>query len=190
MKMHEILRAGHIHRWNIVSTYRSQSIAEHMWNVTMIATELSLRLNIEEPAPAGFIGLCLKHDRHEVTTGDVPTPTKRKFDSKEYPNTWYSTAEYGVDPEYDLLKENYTSTVYELVLSIADILEGEWFLRVWGNEKSAHVTEIRRELYERRLKAIAGGQMFWPEYSWKDIVHTIYEDMYDDREKFTGRHKE
>ena len=48
MKLSETLRAGHVHRWNIVATIREQSIAEHMWNVTMIATTISRVMELSE----------------------------------------------------------------------------------------------------------------------------------------------
>lgn len=173
MKLSETLRAGHVHRWNIVATIRPQSIAEHMWNVTMIATDISKWMGVKDPAPAGFVGLCLRHDRHEVITGDVPTPTKRKFDEH---HDWYQVTEFGEDPEYDALRSHYLDTHYEHILKIADILDGIWFLTVWG-VKSRHVTEILQELDYRYQKALTKGQKRWSAYNWKQIDR-IREEMF------------
>jgi hypothetical protein len=160
MKLYETLRAGHVHRWNIVATMRQQSIAEHMWNVTMIATTISRVLELQDSAPPGFVGLCLRHDRHEVILGDVPTPTKRKMN--------WDLIEAGSDPEYDNLKAHYRDTIYEHILKIADILEGEWFLLSWG-VPSSHVSEILEELSDRYLAALAKGQRRWPTHNWKRV---------------------
>ena len=41
MNTYELLRASHTKRWTIVSTARTQTVAEHLFNVTMIAEKLA-----------------------------------------------------------------------------------------------------------------------------------------------------
>lgn len=83
LKAREVLemcyRMPLIKRWQIIRTRRSQSIAEHSYLVSIIATALldilpdhiltdKLRLYVVQKA--------LKHDAGEIYTGDIPSPIR------------------------------------------------------------------------------------------------------------------
>lgn len=75
MKINDILRASGVTRWHIVRTVRPQSLAEHTFDVVMIARAIAKKAGIEDYE---ITKAALLHDLDEIVTGDIPTPTKQK----------------------------------------------------------------------------------------------------------------
>lgn len=75
MKINDILRASGVTRWHIVRTVRPQSLAEHTFDVTMIARAVAKIAGYEDYE---ITKAALLHDLDEIVTGDIPTPTKQK----------------------------------------------------------------------------------------------------------------
>lgn len=75
----EFMRAGHIQRWHVVNTVKTQSVAEHAYMVTVIAMELFQRVvGFDDPAEVNLLMAgALFHDAPEIRYGDIPTPGKR-----------------------------------------------------------------------------------------------------------------
>lgn len=79
LSLYDFLRAGHVKRWHIVETTRTQTLAEHLWLVTVIAMDLHQQL-LGAPG-SDFMQMALFHDACEIRTGDTPTPGKRLLES-------------------------------------------------------------------------------------------------------------
>jgi hypothetical protein len=62
--------AGQVARWHAAPTLRSQSVAEHSWQVARVL------LAIWPEAPASLLRETLFHDVGEIGTGDVPSHAK------------------------------------------------------------------------------------------------------------------
>ncbi len=75
MKINDILRASGVTRWHIVRTVRPQSLAEHTFDVTMIARAIAKIAGYDD---AEITKAALLHDLDEVVVGDIPTPTKNR----------------------------------------------------------------------------------------------------------------
>lgn len=75
MKINDILRASGVTRWHIVRTVRPQSLAEHTFDVVMIARAIAKIAGVDDYE---IIKAALLHDLDEIVTGDIPTPTKQK----------------------------------------------------------------------------------------------------------------
>lgn len=75
MKINDILRATGVTRWHIVRTVRPQSLAEHTFDVTMIARAIAKIAGYDDYE---IIKAALLHDLDEIITGDIPTPTKER----------------------------------------------------------------------------------------------------------------
>jgi hypothetical protein len=73
MKINDILRASGVTRWHIVRTVRPQSLAEHTFDVVMIARAVAKIAGYDDYE---IIKAALLHDLDEIITGDIPTPTK------------------------------------------------------------------------------------------------------------------
>lgn len=75
MKINDILRASGVTRWHIVRTVRPQSLAEHTFDVCMIARAIAKEAGYDDYE---IMKAAIVHDLDEIVTGDIPTPTKQK----------------------------------------------------------------------------------------------------------------
>jgi len=119
MTLAEILRAQIVKRWSIVNVSRHQSVAEHQYNVCMIARALAKIL--EEPDET-IIKAALCHDLEEVLFGDIPTPAKRflREEHKVNVNLLLSTMPYEL------------THIQGVILKVADLIDALHFLRDHG----------------------------------------------------------
>ena len=116
IKIQDVMRAGHIKRWNIINTTRTQTLAEHMYNVAMITHHMCMELDMN---PNRMLTWALIHDIPEVVCGDIPTPTKRRIKDMGFDmETLFET----IDPTYASTK--YSLSEWELQLvKAADLIE-------------------------------------------------------------------
>ena len=98
MRINDVLRAGHVKRWHTVHVLREQSIAEHMWNVAMIADTIFLKLGLNVD-----VYTAMTHDLSEVRGGDIPSHQK-------------SAAPYS------------SFSDEQIVIKGADLIDAEWFM--------------------------------------------------------------
>lgn len=162
MNIREILRTGHVTRWHIVRTHRQQTIAEHMYLVTMFALKMWEAMGM--PPQFGTTLLmewCLKHDWPEVYTGDIPTPMKKALGERAH------AIEKESDHEYRQLELQVRNHSKEWILfKIADLAESLLFLRTEGigTHARAVMDELERTLRER----ISEAGRIHPNYSWQN----------------------
>ena len=73
-------RMRYITRWGLMRNTFSENIAEHSFQVAILAHALALIrrdiLHLEAPAPDRCAAAALYHDASEILTGDLPTPIK------------------------------------------------------------------------------------------------------------------
>lgn len=67
---------AHIPRWAIARVNRRQSVAEHSYFVALYVIDICEKLK-EEPS-AALLKAALTHDHDELSSGDIPTPYKKK----------------------------------------------------------------------------------------------------------------
>jgi hypothetical protein len=126
LDIQDILRAHSVKRWVIVSTTRDQSLAEHTFNVVMIARAIAKKYGIDDD---NIIKAALEHDLDEIINGDIPTPTKERL--------FNSTKQlYSSGHNRDLSEPEY------IIIKAADMLDAIWFLSDYGvGRHSANVTD-------------------------------------------------
>ena len=143
MNLHETLRAQHIKRWTIVATAKEQSLAEHTFNVTMMAREFCKQMEIDDVT---MMKAAMEHDLDEIFTGDIPTPAKERFrDAGIEPATIEGPQKNveALDPD---LKQ---------VLKCLDILESVHFLGDFGiGKRAVAVTEQLKSLFYHKVYEI------------------------------------
>lgn len=76
LTLRQMLRASYVHRWHIINVVKPQSVAEHTFNVCLIAECISKLLDQENEIP-DLYRYALHHDIPEVVIGDIPTPAKK-----------------------------------------------------------------------------------------------------------------
>jgi hypothetical protein len=72
------LRLSFVPRWCIVKTTKTQSVAEHSYNVAVIAEKLCRVIGLGDAETGMAVREALFHDKYEVYTGDIPSPAKHR----------------------------------------------------------------------------------------------------------------
>lgn len=134
LSLTEILRAQNVNRWNLIATTREQSIAEHTFNVTMIARAICKSLKIDDNL---MTKAAIEHDLDEVITGDIPSPTKALARQMEMDLGKIE----GVKKNCDRLQP-----LDKSILKFADLLESVHFLDNFGTGHRA--TTVKEELLD------------------------------------------
>lgn len=117
--------AGCVLRYHTWPHVRSQSNAEHSWQVAR------LLLAIWPDAPRNVIVYCLTHDVGEVGTGDAPFPIKRDNpDLKKIMDRIEKSTHLGMCIPWNLPHPGALSALEAIVFKIADMLDmWEWGLQ-------------------------------------------------------------
>lgn len=138
LTLKQILRASHVRRWNIVATARDQSVAEHIFNVCMIARALCKRLDMDDRE---IIKAALEHDLDEVVFGDIPSPMKAKLKSDGINiNSYVGNIMRKLTP------------FQETILKTADLIDAVHFLQ--DHAVGSHAEEVCQEVRDRLMKHI------------------------------------
>lgn len=119
----QVMRLSSIKRWGIIEMSRRQSVAEHSYNVAMIAAmivdnlpDYSKPFGIREQA----VNWALVHDLPELVTGDIPTPVKSHI------GTEINLMEEKLFPKLMTHKEATGQTALAIV-KLADLIEAIQF---------------------------------------------------------------
>lgn len=135
IQIQDVLRAGHIKRWNIVNTTRPQTLAEHLFNVAMISHTIASQLDLTDHQMAMVLSWALAHDVPEVVCGDTPTPTKKRIEANGFD---MEVIYCDIDPTYSDIKEYVdTDKIVHDIVKVADLLESYYFLNENGAGRHA-----------------------------------------------------
>lgn len=159
MDIHNILRAQYIKRWTIVHTIHQQSVAEHTFNMTMIARAICKEAGIPDEM---VIKACLEHDLDEIITGDIPTPAKKLAIDKGIDLRFLHNGAKIRDMPYNEMA----------IVAMADLIEAAWFIS--ENAVGRHpkwVEDIIVESLEKQKRGL-------PRVIW-DAVHKVIDMMAD-----------
>ena len=124
----DVMRMVVVKRWGIVSMTRTQSVAEHSYNVAMMALNIYNNSRNLDVSVERILMLALTHDLPEIHTGDIPTPLKTddiKQAVKEYENANY--------PKLSAFKQQ-SKEIELLVVKIADIMEAITYCRRYSDD--------------------------------------------------------
>lgn len=167
ISFYELARASHIKRWHIVNTTKQQNLAEHQYNVTVIAMALLGKILSIQPSPA-FVLAALFHDSAEIRYGDIPTPGKafmKEFmEDRELFNNMDDLIMPGVP---------YTNgaTIKEMeadIIKLADLIEAAWWIK--ENGAGAHAKVVADKCW-------AAAQEYVHARKWYDDVNPILMDL-------------
>ena len=140
-----LLKAENVKRWHTVPTVRSQSLAEHQWNVSMIAESLALSMGLDDLHINAIVRYALVHDIDEITTGDIPTPAK-ELETNGRPIETRSTRSSGEGagdrPAYrgaHPVPPRDVSDVMASVVRAADLIDAWRWYKIWGLDPKVEV---------------------------------------------------
>ena len=161
MKTSELLRAQDVNRWTIVSTSRPQTLAEHAFNVAILAREFCRRHFIPDmDIPYAMLVAALTHDLDEIYTGDIPTPAKQRM------------RELGWDVDkLEVLKQVHLSAEMKQVLKILDLFDAVHFLHNFGVGERAFT--ICKSLSGECVSEIESIQ----NHTYRNVLNKMYSEL-------------
>ena len=134
LSFYELARTSHIKRWTIINTTKEQNLAEHQYNVTVIAMRLFINDVGEEPS-ARFIAAAMFHDACEIRYGDIPTPGKnfiRMSGTGADGGDIFKYMDAAIMPATPFVRGE-LSALEAVYIKLADLIEAAW----WINENGA-----------------------------------------------------
>lgn len=126
MNLLEQLRLMQVKRYPICHTNRDQSVAEHSYNVALIAGELADAVTTEDrDFHSHVVHYALHHDMEEVYTGDMPSSFKRHLVEHVPAAKPLVQSPWHVDPKV------------KSVVKLADYIEAIYYIREFGGSRTA-----------------------------------------------------
>lgn len=174
----DILRTGHVTRWQIVRTARHQTLAEHLYLVTMLSLEIAnvvMRGEVTDSDKIRLMNWSLNHDVPEVITGDIATPMKKTIRSM-CPEDPFDVLERQLSETYSVVKDAVIDTHLEAIVKLADITDGIVFLHTEG--MGSHADYVRAKLVITLSENVQQSATKWPNYDW-DAVLDMLNDLMD-----------
>jgi len=126
MRIQDVMRASSVKRWHTVSTIRQQTLAEHSFNVCMLAKQMADMIGMPAQRKALLLEMALVHDLDEVFTGDIPTPAK----------------------EQQPINEDWAGDHFlKHIIKLADLIDAFWFIHNWG--AGQHAKKVQTDCWNR-----------------------------------------
>lgn len=166
-RMYDLLNLAHVPRWGVVPTSRPQSVAEHSFNVAVIALEIAGKLKLQHSSILMTAMLALQHDVAESETGDLPSTLKSYIP----PHVLRSVEEVCCPW---LTARPYTPTEI-VIVKIADKIEAIMYNSRWGVGPRARYAERRdRAICDERIRE-ARQRFGWTDLP--DIVDGLFSSL-------------
>lgn len=128
------LRACHVKRWHIVECTKIQTVAEHSFNVAVIAEAICKAIGAEKELRDEVREYAIHHDIPEVVLGDLPTSVKAVFGDDAIGE---------VEKVAEMLDPLSATNSFEVhrVVKLADLLDSVIFLAQHG--VGTHARKVR-----------------------------------------------
>lgn len=142
----KLMDVCYVARWSMVGTHMQQSVAEHSFNVAMLAMEIRKRMyNTSHYSEQEVCYFALIHDIREAYTGDIPTPTKIRM----------KAAGFDPDDVADAPDELPCPPHIASIIKAADLIECHIFISAHG--AGGRGRAVAAEVEERLGDALAGA---------------------------------
>jgi len=170
------LRVGGVPRWSIVAVNRTQSVAEHSYNVWLITSVL---YDILYPTPHNSpekqltLEYALTHDLAETITGDIPTPAKAMIESINpgLLDKLEGMSLQLVYPQAINTNRAVVNTPGQAIVKLADHMEALTYIKKYGGACEDVEAVIKRSLW----KHLDTTQKRYPQIEWVRAVNYIVE---------------
>lgn len=176
--LEQMMRTGHVKRWQIVRVAREQTVAEHCYRVWAIATHLCQVMNVPKGLSITAGMWALIHDVPEVITGDIATPAKAAMRAAVPNHDPVRNIELSLSDSYrkiwheaKILKwcddeMGYWPSAYDIV-KLADLMEAKMFL---GCEKmGTHAEDVYVGMCTAVIRKAEEMEAAHPGLDWPSI---------------------
>ncbi len=171
LSIRDILRTGTVQRFTMVNTYRGQTLAEHLYRVTMLSRRLYHDIVGPEANSVDYTTItdwALWHDLPEVVYGDTPTPLKAAI--RESGSDVLEKLDEVASPFYAARYRAVKGTLPWYVVKIADHLEAIAVLTV--EAKDDHARGVLGGIKARCFDIVAEAQQKFPLHDWS-VIYTV-----------------
>ena len=134
LNLRQRLRASHVKRWHIVECTRNQTVAEHSFNVAVLAEEICNIIEADDNFKNSVRQYAIHHDIPEIALGDLPTSVKSVFGHEAIVEV------NNISKVLDPLSAADSPIVYRVV-KLADLLDSVIFLAQHG--VGTHAKKVR-----------------------------------------------
>lgn len=139
-------RLSVVKRWAVVTTIRQQSVAEHSFNVALLAERIARQwYAVNTPADLYYlVRYALNHDAYEAMTSDIPSYMKRYVmvnDAEIGFADMFENTEVGLDTRY--------AELFRAIVKMADFIDAAIFLRMEISHGNLTVRSLLRDLESR-----------------------------------------
>lgn len=169
------LRIGTVPRWTIIPMTKTQSVAEHSYNVWLITGVLYDKLYpIPHNSPEKALALeyALIHDLAEVITGDIPSPAKQAIHdhSPGLMDLIEDAALHSIYPKMAGVVRAVKGTAAASIVKMADYVEALAFVGKFGADGGEAAYGVRRAFW----KFLEGAQKQHPTLDWPRALEYLY----------------
>lgn len=136
----DLLGLADVHRWGVIKTTRHQNVAEHSFNVAIIAVEIATQLGqqgnffVSTDLMNSIMWWSLIHDAPEVLTGDIDGKFKRVL-----PRITKAAMVEAEQEHFQWMPQPMPEA--KVIVKVADVLESILFLRSWMTGERAACVE-------------------------------------------------
>ncbi|MDT0618512.1 MAG: YfbR-like 5'-deoxynucleotidase [Salinisphaeraceae bacterium] len=176
LRLRDIARMAHVTRWHTVRTARDQTLAEHLYIVTMISHELARRVlgdRLTDQDRLAVYDWALRHDTPEIITGDVPTPTKHQLGKMYTDQSPLDLLEESVCRDFTEAKNRVRDTPLKILVKLADIAEAIVFLNVESVTDQGR--RIQSRLHDQYRLHVQQAATRWPDHHWDAALAALDE---------------
>ena len=174
----EQLRAAHVRRWHIVQVAREQSLAEHLFCVTVIAGSLAAAMRWEGlfhyQHKIRLMNWALYHDILEVRAGDMPTPFKKALERVAGDDV-VEKAEREFDNDATAQYRDIKGTPVEMIVKLADLLEAIKFLN--ENGLGDHARQVLDGIRADFAAHVDKYEKLWTDLRVREAVREVSDKM-------------
>lgn len=182
----DLLGLDDVHRWVVIKTARLQNVAEHSYNVSVIAMEIAERLGVGKVSyvMCEVLRWAIMHDAPETYTGDIDGKLKRehtpvyeaikKAERIAFP--WYAAEDESIP------------ILARIIVKTADTIEAATFIKQWGvGERAAHVyIELENIVFNQRIGELYEVSSHSMEYL-HEVVHKVFHQSVHERNSIQMR---
>jgi 5'-deoxynucleotidase len=175
LTLKDLSRAGHVTRWHTVRTVRQQTLAEHLYLVTIVSQAMLEKICSDPPSNTDRWKLAswtLRHDSPELVLGDIPTPMKHLIRAHTGGDI-LTDIEDDVCADFSRARKRVEQTFLEVVAKLADLADAIAFIAVEGTNEHAKVIERKtRVLFDKKIQE---AQINFPAYKWLEAKSVLDE---------------
>ncbi|MCG8613881.1 MAG: HD domain-containing protein [Pseudomonadales bacterium] len=157
LTLRDIVRSGHVVRWNSVKHGRPQYLAEHHYMVTMIARALARKILSADYYTTEkqilLVDYCLNHDLPELLAGDLPSVSKRKLEMMlGEKSAVFKELDYEIHPPLRKLDQKIKDTPLAVIAKLADWADAIIYIQQEG--AGNFETKICRQIIDALIESL------------------------------------